>query len=354
MIDKEMNAIKEFKVFVGREIKTHKKIIASFKIVVLIFTSMFPAGFVSASSFQYATDSISNSAPAVDSLHKITIKNGSALSNGDTIDINVPSKMSILTIVCPGASVLSLISSSSASCLFGSSVATGTILSFKVLAINPDSVGGYSIVINSSKNENSSVMFAVVDAVSVSATVDSALEFAVSGVATDTVVNNIATTNTSGSSTLEFGNLTIGTSSVLAHKLSVITNASYGFVVTVEQNQNLTSNTGADISSFKDGGPTYEPWVMPTANLSATSTYGHFGLTSNDASLNGGLNPFGGGIYTGFAAALPIEVMYNSGPADGLTQDKGVASVAYRIEISPFQEAGDYYNNLTYIATPTF
>ena len=51
---------------------------------------------------------------------------------------------------------------------------------------------------------------------------------------------------------------------------------------------------------------------------------------------------------------VPQEVMYHGGPADGSMQDKGSVEVAYRIQITALQEAGDYTNTLTYVATPTY
>jgi hypothetical protein len=57
-----------------------------------------------------------------------------------------------------------------------------------------------------------------------------------------------------------------------------------------------------------------------------------------------------GNIYT-----TPLDVFDNNGPSDGVTQNVGVADVAYSISISPLQAAGnDYTDTLTYVATPTF
>jgi len=82
-------------------------------------------------------------------------------------------------------------------------------------------------------------------------------------------------------------------------------------------------------------------------------TYGHFGLTSDDSTLSDS-DPFGASLYKGFNNTDPIEVMYNSGPADGLTTDVGTTTVAYTVEINAMQESGDYANTLTYVCTPTY
>jgi hypothetical protein len=46
--------------------------------------------------------------------------------------------------------------------------------------------------------------------------------------------------------------------------------------------------------------------------------------------------------------------MYNNGPADGSSANSGKVQVAYGVQISTLQAAGDYTNTLTYTATPSF
>ena len=79
------------------------------------------------------------------------------------------------------------------------------------------------------------------------------------------------------------------------------------------------------------------------------------GLTTNDSDLSGkGYMDFTGEKYVGFNDTDPIVVMNHDHPSDGKTQDIGKAAVAYTVEVSTLQEAGDYENILTYIATATF
>ena len=75
------------------------------------------------------------------------------------------------------------------------------------------------------------------------------------------------------------------------------------------------------------------------------------GLTTNDSDL---ATDFTSSKYAGLNNTDAMEVMSHNGPADGSTQDKGLASVAYTIEITDLQEAGDYITTLTYICTPTY
>jgi hypothetical protein len=140
----------------------------------------------------------------------------------------------------------------------------------------------------------------------------------------------------------------------LGQALTVTTNARNGFVVTVQQNQNLLSSTGADIDGFKDGAYNNTPtaWTAPTNSITDENSWGHWGLTSEDADLNS--DEFGSALFVA-ASTTARQVFSHTGPADGTTVDKGATKVAYQIQITPLQEAGnDYSTVLTYIATPTF
>jgi hypothetical protein len=139
----------------------------------------------------------------------------------------------------------------------------------------------------------------------------------------------------------------------MAQDLAVSTNATQGFVVTVEQSQNLQTSTGADIDGFINGAYTNTPtaWTAPTAVLGNQDTWGHWGLTSED-DLNS--TEFGTDLWVA-ASTTPRQVFHHNGPADGVTANSGSTRVGYQVQISPLQEAGDdYTTTLTYIATPTF
>jgi hypothetical protein len=189
----------------------------------------------------------------------------------------------------------------------------------------------------------------------VTAIVNTSFVFTVAGLATTTTVNTDVTTGSTTATAIPFGVLTAGSAKVMAQRLNVTTNARNGFVVTVEQDQNLLSSTGADIDGFIDGAYTNTPtaWVAPTNNISLENTWGHWGLTSEDTTLTAG-DEFGAALYVA-ASTTPRQVFMHTGPSDGTTLDIGETDIGYRIQISPLQEAGDDYSTvLTYIATPTF
>jgi hypothetical protein len=135
--------------------------------------------------------------------------------------------------------------------------------------------------------------------------------------------------------------------------------------VTVEQDGNLRSSTGADIDGFIDGAydNTPQAWQSPSNSLLNENTWGHWGLTTDDSDLGGTFETTNSGEFANggsgdrwvAASTTPRQVFSHNGPADGTSQDYGLAKVGYQVEITALQEAADdYQTTLMYIATPTF
>ncbi len=217
----------------------------------------------------------------------------------------------------------------------------------------------HAIAIAGTMQDSGEVRIAVVDEVVVSASVNTSLTFTVAGVTDLQSVNGSPTTTaaTSTHSTLPFGTLDAnGTSKVLAHDLSVVTNADNGYVVTVEQTGDLQSTTGGVIDGFIDGSNTTtpSPWQGPSALIANPATYGHWGLTSSDDDTTARAAEFTSDTWVS-GSTTPIVIMGHDGPADGSTAGIGAARIGYQVAISPLQEAGDdYQTELRYIVTPTF
>ena len=198
---------------------------------------------------------------------------------------------------------------------------------------------------------------AIIDDVVVTASVDTSFTFTIAGLPSGTDVNGVTTSTTTSATAIGFGTLdpSANASTTAGQRLTVATNARNGFTVTIREDQNLTSSTGADIDVFKDGGGNSAPtaWTYPANTLDSENTYGHFGITSEDADLNS--NEFGTALFVGNFATTSRAVFSHNGPSDGTTADKGTTDIGFRIAITPLQEAGtDYTNTLTYVATPTF
>ncbi|MES2966764.1 MAG: hypothetical protein V4668_03180 [Patescibacteria group bacterium] len=219
---------------------------------------------------------------------------------------------------------------------------------------NPSTVNSYEFIVTAGAADSGRTRVAILDNVDVTAVVNTSFTFTVAGLATSTAVNGTSTTGSTTATSIPFGVLTAGQIKTLAQRLNVTTNARNGFVVTVEQDGNLQSSTGADIDGFRDGAYTNTPqaWgAAPTNLIADENTWGHWGLTSTD-DLNA--DEFGSALFVA-ASTTPRQIFTHSGPSDGTTDNIGSSTVGYQIQISPLQEAGDDYTTvLTYIATPTF
>jgi hypothetical protein len=342
--------------------------------------------FAEAASVTSLSDTLSDSAPAVGSDHTITFVTPSGVASGSSIvidfsdgpfvvgsvdftDIDVFDDATSLTVgaTCGGTETSAAFSGTTLTitmCSGTSIPASGTTtIEIGLNAAGGDaqlanpSVGSYEINLTVGASDIGSTRVAIIAPVVVTAAVDTSFTFTVAGLPGGSDVNQVVTTGTSTATAIEFGALTDGNASSAAQRLSVSTNASYGFAVTVQTDQQLTSSAGADIDGFIDGSFTDTPvlWTGPSPSISDEDTWGHWGLTSNDETF-GLSDPFDvGGAGNRFVSAstTPVQVFRHDGPADGLADGIGRADVAYQVQISGLQEAGtDYTATLTYVATP--
>jgi hypothetical protein len=322
-----------------------------------------------AANLTFVSDTLSDSGPSVTSAHDIefTIPTGSTLGTGDTVTLTFPAGFTGVNTVISGDLTVTVNGTPDAIASF---TAVGQVITFNSVAAtagqvvriviadgkitNPGTIQSYEIRVQT-PTDSGRTRVAIVDYVEVTAVVDTIFEFVVAGTATSSSVNGTSTTGASTATTVPFGTLASGGIYTLAQELTVETNAIHGFVVTVEQDGNLQSSTGADIDGFIDGAYTNTPtaWAAPANSLLNENTWGHWGLTSDDSNHGGA--EFAGGDKWVAASTTPRAIFSHDGPADGVTQDYGSATVGYQVQISPLQEAGDDYNTtLMYVATPTF
>jgi len=228
------------------------------------------------------------------------------------------------------------------------------------MIVNPSATTSYEITVGNdattTMQDTGQTRVAIIDDVYVSANINTSLGFTVQGTTTGAVCNGAPGTFAGSSNdALPFDTLAAGVAKTLCQDLTVNTNALNGYVVTVEQDQDLQSSTGGVIDSFADGAYDTIPaaWASPSNNIGDDTTWGHWGLTSSDATTTRA-NEFGSDEWVA-ASTTPIVIMGHTGPSDGTTDGIGRASIGYQVEITALQEAGDDYNTtLTYIATPTF
>lgn len=342
--------------------QTKKKLVAILSIASLLLSGGL-IGPARAASLSNASDTLSTSNLNTSANHTIAFTTTIALAAGDYFKVSMPAgAFGALTgtVSCPASTTPSTPDDDTAICTATDNVTIGAKVITFTGVTNPITAGIQTIDIGSytvgnAINESADVKVAIIDNVTMNANVPSTLSFAISGLAsTAPAINGSNLTGDSSTTTVNFGTLEVGTSSVLGQQLTVTTNATFGYTVTVQQNNVLTNAAGATIDSFASGTPPAAPiaWLNPEGTLGATSTYGHMAFTTDDANLSA--RDFTSSKWFGFTDATPVEVMYHNGPADGSTQSVGKASVAYRVHITALQEAGDYTNELTYVATPSY
>lgn len=341
-----------------------------------------------ASSITSASDTLSNSAPSLASNHTIGFEIETAMTAGQTIAITFPAQFTLPALGVEDFDLTAgseqTISSSNGAGVWGVSTSSQTITftspsdtgyatntafvieigtnatagtAGNTQIVNPAATASYAIEIDGTMPDSGQIRVAIVDQVTVSASVDTSLTFTVSGVASGATINTSPTTTstTSTSTSIPFGNLTAAPG-MAAHNLAVTTNASNGYTVTVVQTQALQSSTGATIDGFINGSDTNTPtaWQSPSGVIADPDTYGHWGITSTDFAVSARSSQFGADQWVA-PSTTPIAIMGHTGPADGSTAGTGAATIGYQAQITPLQEAGDdYTTTLRYIATPVF
>lgn len=345
--------------------------------------------FAQAANVTQFSDTLSDSAPGVPANHTIYFETPTGVPNGEVITLDFSdgpftgtSSIEVTDLeFLVGTTSLSIAEDCSGSEDVGASF-TGYVLTFTFCAggdgviaangsstiligtnatggvnrlINP-SLGSWAIGLTAGDDVGETRVF-IVSPVVVTAAVDTIFTFTVDGVNATGTVNQSPITATSSTSTLPFGKLDNTASSTVAQQLSVSTNAAYGFAVTVQVDQQLSSGS-ATIGGFIDNTFITTPttWVGPGGSISNPNSWGHWGITTDDATVSDtDIYDVGdaGRRYVS-ASTTPVTVFANNGPADGTTQNIGTARVGYTAEVSALQPAGDYTATLTYVATPVF
>ncbi len=350
---------------------THR-VVAMLVACAVVLTSIGFYTTAQAANLVEVSNTLSDSGPSVTSAHNFSfeIPTGSSLASTGTVSIIFPSGFTgVGSLVTGNITVrkngnLTTHSNFSAggqtiSFQTGTSSTAGDVITVAVadlLVTNPSGIQSYEFQITT-PTDSGRTRVAIVNYVEVTAIVNTVFDFTVAGLATSTSINSTSTTGSTTATTIPFGVLSANTIYTLGQQLSVTTNARNGFVVTVEQDGNLQSSTGADIDGFSNGTYVNTPttWSAPTNGLLLENEWGHWGLTSNDSDLNSGEFTSGGGNKWVAASTTPRQVFSHTGPANGTTQDVGQVEVAYQVQITPLQEAADDYNaTLMYVATPTF
>lgn len=339
--------------------------------------------FVDAANITDVSDTLSDSAPSASANHTISFVSPSGAATSTTIVVTFPGSSFGLTNI--GEEDIDLLvngtnrsntlwsvssTSNSITITLGSTAiaagATTTLLigthatnegSPNTQITNPAAEGSYELGFTVGASDTGWTRVVILDDVLVTAAVDTVFTFTVSGLPAGSSVNGTTTTGATGSTSIPFGTLQAGVATTTAQQLSVSTNAANGYSVTVQIDQPLQSSTGADIDAFIEGADTITPtaWVPPTPTLGQENSYGHWGITSDDATTTRSVGDEFNLNEWASASTSPRVVMGHTGPANGTGVGVGTTTVGYKVQISSLQEAGDDYSTtLTYVATPVF
>jgi hypothetical protein len=369
------------------------KTLAAVVMIGIIFTGLnFHTNiFVSAASIADVSNTLSDSSPGSASNHTIVFTTPTGIANGESVtidfsdgpfagtssitatDIDVQNGASDLTVgsncggtdnvgvsfsgevltieFCSGNGA-SIAPNGSTTIEIGTHATSGGTGSNQL--VNPALTGSYDILIAGTQTDSGKTIVVIVDTVLVTATVDTTFTFEVLGVSGGELVNGTSTTGSSTPTAIAFGTLSAGVASTTAQELRVITNASQGYVVTVAQNGEFIAANNATIDSFANGSYEADPtsWVSPSAIPGSPNTFGHWGLTSDDATTTRSVE-FGSDTWVA-ASTTPVVIMSHTGPTDGTGTGEGTTRVGYRVEVSALQEAANYQTSLRYVATPIF
>ena len=375
----------------ARAVRTLQAVAMTVGVALFLWSTGLPTIFHSAeaASITNASDTLSDSAPSNSSVHTIQFSMPNGMTSGQTFEVRFEAGFDLSALDADDISMTVDGNATTTGAAAGANnwgVATNTptvqditftapdnwgVASSGVLIltigstvgtmiVNPSATSSYLIEIgggNSTAQDTGQVRVAIIDEVTVSASVDTSLTFSVAGLGIGASVNGTSTTGTSTNVSIPFGTLSAGNIYTLAQRLNVSTNAANGYTVTVEQTGPLQSTTGATIDGFIDGADTFSPaaWTSPSELVNDPDTYGHWGITStDDATARDAEDEFAAGEWAA-PSTTPIVIMGHTGPSDGSTDGVGSTTVGYQVEITALQEAGDdYTTTLRYIATPTF
>jgi hypothetical protein len=198
---------------------------------------------------------------------------------------------------------------------------------------------------------------AVIESVRVSATVDPTITFYIdnTGVASGTKCGSplsAGAVNTTATA-VNFGPLNLSAFNDVAQRITCTTNAKNGYVVQVYEDGPLTNvnnilGTGATIPNANcDGGCSYTTaaaWTTDKTNSEFGYTLEAIGSAPIKFSNANGYKAFGVG--NGNAQSIMERTSIPTG--------NDQAYICYRVTASNFQEAGNYENSITFLATATF
>ncbi|MFA4930827.1 MAG: DUF2341 domain-containing protein, partial [Patescibacteria group bacterium] len=222
---------------------------------------------------------------------------------------------------------------------------------------NPPTEGPYSYIVEwyETNNATGSPLFIqdgqvyLNQGINVTASVPTSLTFIIDAVASGQSVNGATTNIDTASDQIDFGTLSGAADLIGAHDVTISTNATSGFIVTLQSSGDFTSGAN-NLNDFTGTNSVPTIWLSPPG--SGTESY--WGYTTDDPSLSQVVvDRFISNKWASFTSA-PAEIFSHGQPTDGITTGEGTTRVGYQLEITNHQPAGYYTTNLIYICTATY
>lgn len=150
---------------------------------------------------------------------------------------------------------------------------------------------------------------------------------------------------------VDFGSLPINSFTTGTHNLTVTAGGAYGYAVKAIANRSLTLSGGSATIPDTTCDPA-TPCTITTANVWTGPTNNGFGYNMSGTDVDTAVfvnatyfRPFPNNALS----QAPVTVMSKAGVALS-----SLATVTYKLSISPIQEAGTYENAIQYIAIPAY
>lgn len=228
---------------------------------------------------------------------------------------------------------------------------------------NPSSAAIYDIIIDGTFGDDGLAKVVVIDTLTAQVTVSETLSFVIAGVNLATCddrpgdnVNEVATTV---GTSVDFGSVTTEEFYDACHSLTIGTNASGGYLVTVKESDQLTFG-GSTIADGTCEGACDET----TGAVWDTSSFNGFGYCLDDITGDGGATADAGFDQCDHATTPEYKIFpehdQDTPDEEDIMESAGALStndethLGYRISVDGSQAAGTYQNNIILVATPTY
>jgi hypothetical protein len=228
-----------------------------------------------------------------------------------------------------------------------------------VIVDNLDST--YSQVAGETRN----LKVAVIESVRVTATIDPTITFTITAIGSGLERCGITTDVETTPTAVPFGSLTLGSFNNASQQLSCVTNAGGGYAVTVIENDQMSIDGEHSVELADTNCDSGSACTETTeGDWHTDTTESGFGYSIQN--INAGTVPFeytstSGNCSVGTYCARRFPSVADGGESATTVMNRADTPsttediyMCYRIVASTSQQAGDYENALTYVATATF